>query len=99
MALDLRTKPRTNSRLYLSPCVCTLGEDAFELSAAVIREIHVYLKSLLNEMEQAGGMMLQLMHDVNTSSLYRLQADVLDTKAQYESHPFCPRAIRGPRGS
>ena len=26
----LRTKPHTNSWLYVSPRVCTLGEDAFE---------------------------------------------------------------------
>ena len=34
--------------------------------------------------ELAGGMMLQLMQDVNTMSLDILQADILATRAQYE---------------
>ena len=38
-ALALRTKPHTNSWLYLSPRLCTLGEDAFEHAPAVIKEI------------------------------------------------------------
>ena len=42
------------------------------------------MKSLLNEMELAGGMILQLMQDVNTMSLDKFQADVLATKAQIE---------------
>ena len=84
LALALRTKPHTKSWLYLSSRVCTLGEDAFEHAPAVIKEIHLYLKNLLNERELAGGMMLQLMQDVNTISLDGYQADVLATKAQYE---------------
>ena len=66
MALALRTKPHTNAWLYLSPRLCTLGEDAFEHAPAVIKQIHAYLKNLFNEKELAGGMMLQLMQDVNT---------------------------------
>ena len=48
MALALRTKPHTNACLYLSPRLCTLGEDAFEHAPAVIKEINAYLKNLLN---------------------------------------------------
>ena len=84
IALALRTKPHTNSWLYLSPRVCTLGEDAFEHAPANIKEIHEYLKNLLNEQELAGGKMLQLMLDVNTMSLDRFQAEVLATRAQNE---------------
>ena len=84
MALALRTKPHTNSWLYLSPRLCTLGEDAFEHAPPVIKEIHAYLKNLFNEMELAGGMMLQLIQDVNTMSLDKFQADILATRAQYE---------------
>ena len=84
MALALRTKPHTNSWLYLSPRLCTSGEDAFEYAPAVIKEIHAYLKNLLNERELAGGMMLQLLQDVNTMSLDKFQADILTTRAQYE---------------
>ena len=84
MALALRTKPYTNAWLYLSTRLCTLGEDAFEHASAVIKEIHAYLKNLFNERELAGGMMLQLMQDVNTMSLDKFQADILDTGAQYE---------------
>ena len=84
MALALRTKPHTNSWLYLSPRLCTLGEDAFEHAPAVIKEIHAYLKNLLNERELAGGMMLQLMQVMNTMSLDKFQADLLATRAQYE---------------
>ena len=84
MALALRTKPHTNSWLCLSPRVCTLGEDAFEHAPTVIKEMQGYLKNLFNERELAGGMMLQLMQDVNTMSLDRFQADILATKAQYE---------------
>ena len=84
MALALRTKPHTNSWLYLSPRLCTSGEDTFEYAPAVIKEIHAYLKNLLNERELAGGMMLQLLQDVNTMSLDKFQADILATRAQYE---------------
>ena len=82
MAMALRTKPHNNVRLYLSPRLCTLGEDAFEHAPAVIKEIHVYLKNLYDARELAGGMMLKLMQDVN--SLDKFQADVLATRAQYE---------------
>ena len=84
MALALRTKPHTNSWLYLSPRLCILGENAFEHSPAVIKEIHVHLKNLLIERELPGGKMLQLRQDVNTMSLDKFQSDVLTTKAQYE---------------
>ena len=84
MALALRTKPHTNAWLYLSLRLCTLGKDAFEHAPAVIKEIHAYLKNLFNEREFTGGMMLQLMQDVNTMSLDKLQADILATRAQYE---------------
>ena len=84
MALALRTKPHTNSWLYLSPRLCTVGEDAFAHAPAVIKEIHAYLKNLFNERELAGGMMLQLMQDANMMSLDKFQADILATRAQYE---------------
>ena len=84
MALALRKKPHTSSRLYLSPRACTLGEDAFKHAPAVIKEIHVYLKNLLNEMELAECMMIQLMLDVNAMSLDKFETDSLATKAQYE---------------
>ena len=78
MALALHTKPHTNAWLYLSPRLCTLGEDAFEHAPAVIKEIHAYLKNLLNERELAGGMMLQLMQ----------------IPSQYFGHESTIRAIR-----
>ena len=84
MAMALRTKPHNNVWLYLSPRLCTLGEDAFEHAPAVIKEIHVYLKNLFDARELAGGMMLKLMQDVNTMSLDKFQADLLVTRAQYE---------------
>ena len=62
----------------------TLGEDAFEHAPAMIKEIHVYLRNLLNKRKMAGGKMLQLMQDVNTMSLDRFHVDVLATRAQYE---------------
>ena len=43
-----------------------------------------YLKKFFNEREKAGGMMLQLMQDVNMMSLDKFQADILATRAQYE---------------
>ena len=61
-----------------------LGEDAFEHAPAVIKEIHEYLKNLFIERELAGGMMLQLMQDVNTMSMDKFQADILATRAQSE---------------
>ena len=84
MALALRTKPHTNSWLYLSQRMCTLGEDAFEQAPVVIKEIHVYPKNLLKEKELFGGIMLQLMQYENTMSLDMFQTDVLTTMAQYE---------------
>ena len=83
MALALRTKPITNSCLYFSPRLCTL-ELAFEHAPAAIKEIHAYLKNLLSERELAEGMILQLLQDVNTMSLDKIQADILATRAQYE---------------
>ena len=112
MAMALRTKPHNNLWLYLSPRLCTLGEDAFEHAPAVTKEIHVYLKNLFDARELAGGMMLKLMQDVNTMSLDKFQADVLATRAQYERsdvildgmewdgrHPSCRRATRGHLGT
>ena len=64
--------------------MCALGEDAFENAPAVIKEIHVYLKSLLNDREQAWDKMLQLMQDMNAMSPDIFQADILATKAQSE---------------
>ena len=61
-----------------------LGENAFEHAPAVIKEINAYMKNLFNERELPGGMMLQLMHDVNTMSLDRFQVDILARRAQYE---------------
>ena len=84
MALALRTKPHTNAWLYLSPILCTLGEDAFEHAPAVIKEIHAYLKNLFNERELAGRMILQLMQDVNTMYLDKFQTNILARRAQYE---------------
>ena len=84
MALALRTKPQSNSWLYLSPRVCTLGVDAFEHTPAVINEIQEYLRNLLNGRELAGGKKLQLMQEVNTMSLDRFQVEFLATRAQYE---------------
>ena len=84
MALALRTKPHTNSWLYLSPRLCTVGDDTFAHAPAVIKEVQAYLKNLFNERELAGGMMLQLMQDANMMSLDKFQADILATRAQYE---------------
>ena len=83
MALVLWTKPNTNAWLYLSSRVLTLKKDAFEHAPAVIKEILVCLENLLNESEQAEGMMLQLMRHVNTISLDKFQADVLATRAHF----------------
>ena len=83
MALALRTNTNQFMVVFVAK-VCTLGEDAFEHAPTVIMEIHSYLKNLYNERELAEGMMLQLMQDVNTMSLDRLQADILATRAQYE---------------
>ena len=55
MAMAFCTKPHTNAWLYLSPRLCTLGEDAFEHAPAVIKKIHAYLKNLFNERELAGA--------------------------------------------
>ena len=46
MALALYTRPHTNSWLYLSPRLCTLGEDAFEHAPAVIKEIRTIRRYL-----------------------------------------------------
>ena len=53
--------------------MCTLGKDAFEHAPAVIKGKHAYLRNSLNETELDECMMLQLMQDVNTISLDRLQ--------------------------
>ena len=68
-AMALRTKPRTNLWLYLSPRLCTLGQHAFDDAPAVVREIHQYLKKILDAREQAGATILQLMQEIYTMSL------------------------------
>ena len=55
VALAMRTKPHTNAWLYLSPRLCTLGEDAFENALAVIKEIHAYLKNLFKRGSYPGA--------------------------------------------
>ena len=81
MALVLRTKPDTNAWPYLSPRKCTLAEDAVEHVQAVIKGIHLYLKNLQNERDQAGAIMLQLMQNVKNMSLFKFQPAVLATRA------------------
>ena len=54
MAMALRTKPHNILWLYLSPRLCTLGEDAFEHTLAVIKDIHAYLKNLFDDRELSG---------------------------------------------
>ena len=48
-AMALRTKPQTIPWLYLSPRLCAFGQDAFDSAPAVVREIHQYLKKVLND--------------------------------------------------
>ena len=57
-AMALRTKPHSNPWWYLSPRLCALGQDAFDGSPAVVREIHQYLKKILDAKEQ-GATVLQ----------------------------------------
>ena len=83
-AVTLRTKPHTKPWLYLSPRLCTLGQNAFDDAPAVVKEVHLYPKKILDVREDAGATMLQLMQEINTMSLGRLQADVLATRAEYE---------------
>ena len=49
MALALGTKPYNRAELYLAPRLCTLGDVTLEHAPPVIKEIHMYLKKLLNE--------------------------------------------------
>ena len=81
-----------------------MGEDGFEHAPAVIKGIHGYLKNMFKEQELAGGMMLQLMQDVNKMSLDRFQADISATIAQYGRSDAIlstcyPRASRNPIAS
>ena len=80
MALRLYLSPW----LYLSPRLCALGQDAFGYAPAVVREIHQYLKKIMDVKEQKGATMLQLMQQINTMSSDRFQADVLATKTEYK---------------
>ena len=63
---------------------CVAVSVAFENVPIVIKEIHTHLKTLLNEREQAAGLMIKLMQDVNTMSLDKLDADVMAKRAQHE---------------
>ena len=84
-AMALRTKSHTNPWLYLSPRLCALVYDAFDNAPAVVREIHQYLKRILDlRREQTGATVLQLMQESNTMSLDWFQANVLATRAEYE---------------
>ena len=82
--MALRTKPHTNIWLYLSPRLCALEQDAFDHAPSVVREIHQYLRRILELREQAEATMLGFMKKINTMSLVRFQADLLATRAEYE---------------
>ena len=51
-AMAVRTKPHSNPWWYLSPRLCGLRQDAFDGTPAVVREIHQYLKKILDAKEQ-----------------------------------------------
>ena len=51
-AMALKTKPHTKTWLYLSTRLCALGQDAFDYAPAVVREIHQYLKTILDVKKQ-----------------------------------------------
>ena len=55
-AIAFRTIPHNNRWLYQSPRLCSLGQDAFDHAPAVIREIHHYLRAILNVREEAGAL-------------------------------------------
>ena len=82
--MALKTKPHTNIWLYLSPRLCALEQDAFDHAPSVVREIHQYLRRILELREQAEATMLGFMKEINTMSLVRFQADLLATRAEYE---------------
>ena len=44
----------------------TLGQDASDYAPAVVREIHQYLKTILDVRDEVGATMLQLMQEINT---------------------------------
>ena len=83
-AMALRTKPHTNLWLYLSPRLCALEQDASDHAPAVVREIHQYLRRILDVREQAEATMLGFMQEMNTMSSDQLQADVLAIRAEHE---------------
>ena len=82
-AMALRMKPHTTPWLYLSPQLCTLGQDAFDDAPVVVREIHQNIKRILDVREEAGAAMLQLMQERNMS-LDQFQADALTTRPDCE---------------
>ena len=45
-------------RLCLSTLLCAFGQDAFDDAPAVVREIHQYLKKILDAKEETGANML-----------------------------------------
>ena len=53
-AMVLRTKPKANKWLHLSPRVAALGADAFEYGPVMITKIHAYLLKEVNLAENAG---------------------------------------------
>ena len=56
------------------------------------------LENLFNERELAGGMMLQLMQDVNTRAQYE-QSDAILEWEWDGRHPSCQHATRGHPGT
>ena len=64
---------------YLSPRLCALGQDAFDGAPAVVREIHQYLKKILNAKERVGATMLQLMQQISIMSL-----DLFDKMSEFD---------------
>ena len=83
-AMGLRTKPDANPWLYLSPLLCTLGQDAFDHAPAVIRVIYQHLKATLDAREEAGANIIQLMQEIITMSVEQFQVNVLATRDEYK---------------
>ena len=52
-AIVLRTKPKANKWLHLTPRLAALGMDAFERGPVKIKNIHAYLVKEVNLAENA----------------------------------------------
>ena len=91
--MALRTKPQNNPWLYLSPRLCSFGQDNFDGAPVVVGEIHHYLKKVLHLREEAVATASQLMQETKYYVLGQVTGGDAGDEVQIQKVRCNPRRI------